>query len=317
LRKHRVLIVDDDPHITQVLTTVLEKAGYEPFNTPDSADVIEKALNESPDLIILDIEPPGGEKACLTEEIRLKPMLYQIPIILLTNRCSEEERIMALDRGIDDVFCKPFSPKELLAKVKAILRQSTRSRDSNPTTHLPGGNALEEEIRSRLRQGRCFALLHVDIDNFKAYADSYGFNSANKMIRLSGKILGNAVEAAGDRSTFLSHIGGDDFIIVTSNDRYQELAEKIMELFDEQVSGCFRKEDAARRFYVSTDRKGEKKEFPVTTVSIGIISNESREFSDPSEMGTFLVQAKNRAKQKEGKAKTKSTYFFLDTPQQK
>jgi len=305
--------VEDDPQITKVLCTVIEKAGYEPYHVPDISGALEKAMKEPPDLIIIDPAMPEKDGMHISEKIRRKPLLHQIPIILLTNHCSEEERISALDRGIDDVFCKPFSPKELLAKIKAILRQSVRSRDSNPTTHLPGGNALEEEIRSRLIQEKRFALMHIDIDNFKAYADSYGFNSANKMIKLSGKILGNAVETLGDLTTFLSHIGGDDFIIVTSNDRYEMLAEQIIELFDEQVVSCFKKEDVTRRFFVSADRRGEKKEFPLTTVSIGIISNDRREFQDPSEMGTFLVKAKNRAKQKEGKNSTKSTYFYLET----
>lgn len=315
MRKNKILIVDDDPQISRVLITVLEKAGHEPFHMPDTEGVMERAMKEPPDLIILDLPLPEKNSICLSEEIRRKPLLQQIPIILLTNHCSEEERISAFDRGVDDVFCKPFSPKELLAKVTVILRQSMRSRDSNPTTRLPGGNALEDEIRSRLTNGKRFALMHVDIDNFKAYADSYGFNSANKMIKLSGKILGNAVESIGDHSTFLSHVGGDDFIIVTSNDSYKILAEKIIRLFDEQVVSCFKKEDVARRFYVGTDRKGEKKEFPITTISIGIISNDRREFQDPSEMGNFLVKAKNRAKQQDGKGRTISNYFFLETKQ--
>lgn len=315
MRKHKILIVDADPQISRVLFTILEKAGYEPFHMPGTEGTLERAMKEPPDLIILDLPLPEKDSICMSEEIRRKPLLHQIPIILLTNHCSEEERISAFDRGIDDVFCKPFSPKELLAKIKVILRQSMRSRDSNPTTRLPGGNALEEEIRSRLLNGKRFALMHVDIDNFKSFADSYGFNSANKMIRLSGKILGNAVEAIGDRSTFLSHIGGDDFIIVTSNESYKMLAEKIIELFDEHVVSCFKKEDAARRFYVGTDRKGEKKEFPITTISIGIISNDRREFQDPSEMGNFLVKAKNMAKQNDGKGRTISNCFFLETEQ--
>lgn len=312
MRKYKILALDNEPLVLKTLEGILLRAGYECILTSDGDTAIKKALLDPPDLFIIDRMMPGKDGLTVAKEIKKKARLSQIPILMLTGMCSEEDKVSALESVIDDYYCKPFSPVELIAKIKAILRHSTRIRDSNPTTHLPGGNALEDEIKRRISSNEIFALMHIDIDNFKAYADTYGFNSANKMIRLCGKILGNTVESSSDNDAFLSHIGGDDFIIVTNINEYESLAWRIIDAFDSHVYTCFKKEDVEKGTFKSTDRKGKDKEFPVTTLSIGIISNENRAFRDASEMGKVLVRAKNKAKRTVGK----SNFFFLDLASQ-
>jgi diguanylate cyclase (GGDEF)-like protein len=312
LKKHRILVIDNEEPVLRILNTILTRAGYECETTLDGETGIKMALADPPDLIIIDRVMPDRDGIDISKEMKRKHRLSQIPILMLTGMCSEDDKISAFESGIDDYFCKPFSTKELLAKIKAILRQSTRSRDSNPTTSLPGGNALEEEISRRLAGGKIFSLMHVDIDNFKSFADSYGFNSANKMIRLCGRILTTVAEHLDHSCTMLFHIGGDDFIVLTTPENHEILAKSIIEQFNTTVTSCFKKEDAARGFYKGTDRRGEKKDFPLTTISIGIISNVKMSFHDATEMGQFLVKAKNRAKQAEEKQGGRSTYVYLE-----
>jgi DNA-binding response OmpR family regulator len=312
LKKYRILVVDNEEPVLKVLYTILTRAGYECETTLNGETGIRMALANPPDLIILDRVMPDMDGIEISYMLKKKHRLSQIPILMLTAMCSEEDKISALENGIDDYFCKPFSTKELLAKIKAFLRHSSRIRDSHPTTNLPGGNALEEEITRRLAAGKIFSLMHIDIDNFKSFADSYGFNSANKMIRLCGRILTSVIEPHDHMSTFLFHIGGDDFIIITSPDEHENLARAIIEKFDLHVKGCFKKEDAARGFYKGLDRIGEKRDYPLTTLSIGIISNVRMSFQDATEMGHLLVKAKNRAKQDEAKQNHKSTYIYME-----
>lgn len=308
MKKHRIVVVDDDPNVLKVLKKILLNAGYECISVSDGESAIKESLESPPDLIILDRMFPGMDGIELSCEIKRTPALAQVPILMLTAACSLEDKISALETCVDDYFCKPFSADELLAKIRAILRHSSRSRDSNPTTNLPGGNALEEEIDRRIHRGDTFALMHIDIDNFKAYADAYGFNSANRMIKLCGDILLEAARSRGSRDIFLSHIGGDDFIIVTAIDQYEPLAKAITEIFDREVVHCFNEEDSTRRSFASVSRKGRKGEYPLTTISIGIISNEHVTFHDATETSASLARAKNR----ELNAPAKSSYFFLE-----
>lgn len=315
MKKHRILVIDNEEPVLKILNNILTRAGYECEISLDGDTGIKMALANPPDLIIIDRVMPDRDGIDISREIKRKHRLSHVPILMLTGMCSEDDKVSAFESGIDDYFCKPFSTNELLAKIKAILRQSSRSRDSHPTTNLPGGNALEEEITRRLAMGKIFSLMHVDIDNFKAFADSYGFNSANKMIRLCGKTLTQVVEHLDHLCTMLFHIGGDDFIVVTSPEDHENLAKSIIDQFTTHVTACFKKEDAARGFYRGTDRRGEKKEFPLTTISIGIISNVSMTFHDATEMGQFLVKAKNMAKQAEEKQGGRSTYVYLERAQ--
>lgn len=310
LKKYRILVIDDDPKTLKILQKILANAGYDCITATDGEMAIKSVVKDPPDLIILDKMTPGMNGIVLSCEIKKKPPLSQVPILMLTAACSLEDKISALESCVDDYFCKPFSASELTAKIKAILRHNVRLRESHPTTNLPGGNALEEEVQRRIQKGDIFALMHIDIDNFKAYADSYGFNDANKMIELCGKIITKAATALED--TFISHVGGDDFIVITGIDKYESLAKEITKAFDRKVTAYFRKEDILRGAFTGLSRKEEKKDFPITTISIGIISNEKSKFHDTSQTSILLARAKNRAKHRPANHPPKSTYYFLE-----
>lgn len=314
MKEHKILVIESDPQMLKVLRNILTKSGFECGTAGDGVTGMEMAVRESPDLIIIDRMTGLEDGIAIACEIKGKPRLTQIPILMLITSCSEEDKISALESCVDDFVCKPFSTNEFIAKIKAILRHSTRIRDSHPTTNLPGGNALEKEIDRRLRKGDIFALLHVDIDNFKAYADSYGFNKANRMIKLCGEIIGDVVEDLGDSSAFLAHIGGDDFIIIIGTDYYESVANEIIRAFDDQRGVCFNEEDLSRGCFKALDRKGEYRDFPITTLSIGIISNEKGSYRDASEMGSSLVKAKNKAKSRDLQCHQASSYIFLEQP---
>lgn len=312
MRKYRILLIDEDQELLDALEMTLANAGYVCIPEVNGEKAIETALKNPPDLIILDKIMTKMDGITLASRIKKKPRFSQVPILMLTAACTIEDKISALESYVDDYVCKPFSTSELLAKIRAILRHSTRTRDSHPTTHLPGGNALEEEINRRIVRGDTFALMHVDIDNFKAYADSYGFNKANRMIRMVGASIVQVVESMDLPNTFISHVGGDDFIIVTDMEHYELLAEEIIAAFDGEVAAFFTEEDLARKVFTGLTRRSQKRDFPITTVSIGIISNEEMKFEDAAETSDALARAKNKAKQKEPGKSAASSYFYLD-----
>ena len=154
------------------------------------------------------------------------------------------------------------------------------------------------------------------IDNFKPFNDYYGFQRGDVVIKAIGEIISGVTRSMGTGfSCYCGHIGGDDFIVITSPEDHENLAKSIIDQFNTHVTTCFKKEDAARGFYKGTDRRGEKKEFPLTTISIGIISNVKTSFHDATQMGQFLVKAKNMAKQAEEKQGGRSTYVYLERAQ--
>lgn len=122
---HRILVVEDDPSVSQLIRLYLVQDGHEVITIDDGAKAIDAARTSNPSLILLDLMLPGmsGEEICgvLRQE-------SDVPIIMVTARVEEESRLSGLDMGADDYVSKPFSPRELAARVRAVLRRSARDR---------------------------------------------------------------------------------------------------------------------------------------------------------------------------------------------
>jgi two-component system OmpR family response regulator len=153
-----ILIVDDDPHIREVVRFALENAGYVTAQAADGREAVEQFLAVRPDLVVLDILMPEMDGTEVCRQIRLQSVT---PIIFLTSRDEEVDRIVGLELGGDDYVTKPFSPRELVARVKAVLRRA----ESNHAVTGPPEKTLS--AKSVFRHG----LLELDLDRFEAHWD--------------------------------------------------------------------------------------------------------------------------------------------------
>lgn len=118
--KHKILVVDDEKPIAEILKYNLEKEGYEVLLAFDGEDAVKKAYNESPDLVLLDIMLPKMDGFAVCKNIREK---LTVPIIMLTAKEEEVDKVLGLEMGADDYITKPFSNRELIARIKANLRR--------------------------------------------------------------------------------------------------------------------------------------------------------------------------------------------------
>ncbi|MHC9543256.1 MAG: response regulator [Vulcanimicrobiota bacterium] len=303
-----IMVVDDDLIERNMLRYILEEEGYRCIEVQDEETAVDLAQFHQPDLIIMDRMMPRKNGLEISIELKRRLSVAQIPIIMVTADDKVEDKVEALEDGVDDYVCKPYEPRELIARVKAMLRSSKDAIDRNPTTLLPGATALEEEIVRYLRDDRVFALMHADLDNFKPYADSHGFSLANEVIKNSGRMMSQAVEAAASPISFVAHIGGDDYIIIVTPEKAQEVAAGIIKSFDTEISRYFSERELAQGFYIGKDRDGRETQFPIMTISIGIITNKYKKYHTPTDMGIALSVAKRKAKTME-----KSSYFCSDS----
>jgi DNA-binding response OmpR family regulator len=137
MTKQKVLVIDDEENVCELISMYFDKAGYEVVTAVDGADGIEKTRQYRPDILILDIMLPGMDGLDVCKEIRKSS---NVPIIMLTARVDEVDRVLGLEIGADDYITKPFSPRELLARVKAVLRRAAYvpSPDEQQVLNLPG-----------------------------------------------------------------------------------------------------------------------------------------------------------------------------------
>jgi len=296
----RILVVDDDADILQVVKINLELEGFDVDTAEDGREAVDKAMAEPPQLILLDIMMPRMDGLTALRRIRSHGSTGNTSIILLTARGLPEDRVRGLELGADDYITKPFDIGELVARVKAVLRRTQAARDLSPLTGLPGNFRIGQEIEQAISSGRTFALVHCDLDNFKAFNDHYGFMRGDEVIRFCARCMGTAMDEVGEPDAFVGHIGGDDFVALMTADKAEEYCKRVIERFDDGILDYYDTADALRGYIEVIDRRGERYAFPVVSISIGVVTNLTRPIVSQWEASAVAVEMKEFAKKRAG-----------------
>ncbi|MCG3173409.1 MAG: Sensor histidine kinase RcsC [Myxococcota bacterium] len=299
LRPSSVLIVDDLPDNRLLVRETLERAGYLVREAESGQRAIEILEDFGPDLIILDLMMPGEDGIAVCKRMRASGSSRFIPILFLSAESSEEEKVRGLMAGGDDFMHKPFSIRELTARVDRLVHSSRAWLDANPTTLLPGPGGISQKLRSLIQQGKPFAVGYVDLDNFKAFNDRYGFVYGDQVIRSTGQMLRDAAKEADPHgeAVFTGHIGGDDFVFMSPPEIAESLANDIVRRFRAERSRFHPQEDVRKGYFVSVTRDGRTVEFPLIGLSIGIVTRPVRDIEQISQLAAGL---KKIAKQRGG-----------------
>jgi diguanylate cyclase (GGDEF)-like protein len=179
---------------------------------------------------------------------------------------------------------------------KRLKRLEEMYLDTSPLTRLPGGIAIENVIRKRINRGALFAFCLVDLDNFKVFNDHYGYARGNKVLKHTARIIEKAAKKHGTEETFIGHIGGDDFVIITSIDHYDKICDFIVKEFDKTVHKFYDSKDFSLGSIIHKSRTGEELKFPIMTISIGVVSNKMSKFRHFVQVGELAAEVKNYAK---------------------
>jgi GGDEF domain-containing protein len=167
--------------------------------------------------------------------------------------------------------------------------------DANPLTRLPGNLAIEKALLTRLQRQRRFAFCHVDLDNFKAFGDHYGYARGSEVLKMVGQTLLRLCEGEL-RDIFIGHIGGDDFVLVCPPERVSGLCQQVIKEFDAAIPRFYDPDDQERGYIISRDRNDVVQQFPIMTISIAVVTNERREITSPMQVAEIAAQLKKYAK---------------------
>jgi diguanylate cyclase (GGDEF)-like protein len=295
---HRVLVVDDDRNLRKIISTNLELAGYEVATAVDGREALTKIEAAVPDLVLLDLMMPHMDGYEVAKRVRShpNPTIANVPIIILTAKGETEDKLRGFEAGADDYITKPFGPKELLARVRAKIRRVEVDSSLSPLTRLPGNLAIEGELRRRIDDKEHYAVLYLDLDNFKAFNDVYGFTHGDEAIQLVARVSVEAVRRRGTPSDFVGHIGGDDFIIATVPERAEEIAREIVDDFDKNIRSLYSPKDLRQGYIETRDRRGALNRFPIMSLSIAIVSNDTHVLENYAQIGETAAELKRYAK---------------------
>ena len=294
MEKINILVVDDDNFIRDVVKTILVQEGYEIKEATNGREALEMILKSAPHLIVLDYMMPemDGYQLCL--KLKEDSQLRTIPIVMLTAKDSMEDRIKLLDAGVDDYILKPFEPRELAARIKVVLRRIMSSLDANPLTRLPGDVAVSKEIEERIAKDLPLGICSIELSDFKAYNERYGFEHGNRLIREIAQMIKQVVDNVGNDSDFIGHVGGVSFFVITAPDIIDRFCTELINRFDLFIFGFYSPEDQKKGYILASSREGDLVRFPIMTMQIAAVTNEKQKLFSPSQISNLMAKLKER-----------------------
>ncbi len=298
---NKILVIDDDKFMVKVISDCLLKEGFLVYEAFDFDGAMEKTYQSIPDLILLDVVLPKMNGYEICRLFRNDTRTSHLPIIMLTSKGQIEDKVAGLEAGADDYVTKPFDNLELIARVKTHLRRAKQEKSFNPLTGLPGNILIEEEIKQRVGAGKKkFAVLYVDLDNFKAFNDVYGFLKGDEVLKFVAHITEKTVKEFGNRNDFIGHIGGDDFIAISTPNKVDSICRAIINQFDSTIPLFYSSEDRHRGYIVTRDRANQEKHYPFMTISVAVVSNERKQIENHWQVAEIAAEMKKYAKAKIG-----------------
>lgn len=258
---------------------------------------LEELLMNPPMLMLVSQALEGSNVEVVTGG--LKAAISRVPIIYLVPRRQVHE-LKWHNTRIDDYVTLPLDANDLVRRLRLCLVRLERTLDANPLTGLPGNTSILNETQRRIASGNEFAFAYLDVDNFKAFNDTYGYQRGDDALKMTCRILTGAMEDYAPRGGFLGHVGGDDFVFIGTPEQVEQVCLAVIRRFDMVVSNFYDEEDAERGAIVSVDRRGNTQVFPFMTVSIAVVSNEHRTITHSGQISKSASELKKKLKSMEG-----------------
>ena len=290
-----IYIIDNEQKLKEQLKHIFKEEKIYKFKQIRT-DEIDVALKDIPALIIINEDTITENVHELCYKIRDNDDNAITPIIVTTSSNDKKHKIEELAKGANYIIEQPFDTEYIYYIIKNTINLLFINRKVSPLTNLPGNVQIQAEMKKRLARKEYFAMLYIDLDNFKAYNDAYGFSNGDEIIKFTARIIAKNVHYKDEDNNFVGHIGGDDFIAIVEDQDFEKICQNIIIEFDSNVGKYFNEEDLKNGYIEVPNRKGIMEQFPLTSISIGAVEVEPRRFKNTLEIGEAGAQVKHLSK---------------------
>jgi DNA-binding response OmpR family regulator len=291
--KARLLVVEDDIDIANMLKIYFSGMEFDVDVANRGRDALEKTKHVIPHLIVLDIMLPDIDGYEVCRNLRTNTRTSHIPVIFLTQKDERSDKLQGLELGADDYITKPFDIEELKLRVQGAIRRSERESLTDPHSGLPAGRLIEEQLRRIIRE-QGWALLDVRVNNFESFKDVYGFVASDDVLRFAAMLITEVVDEMGTTSDFIGHAGGDNFIIISTNDAAPRIRQRLKERFAGEVESHYNFIDRQQGFIQAPKADGSAEKVSFMTFSIGVVSPAQNSFADIREITELAAEARRQ-----------------------
>lgn len=291
----RILVVEDDSDISNMLQLYFRSLEYEVHVAPRGKVALEVTRQLLPNVIVLDIMLPDIDGYEVCRLLRTNLRTSHIPILFLTQKDERSDKIHGLELGADDYITKPFDVEELRLRVRNTIKRAEIESLTSPTTGLPSGRLIEQQLRQLLRLAD-WGILYIGIAGLDAFNEVYGFVAGEEVLRFTALVLSETVESLGSAEDFIGHIGGDNFIVITRKALAGQLKQELERRFEENVGTHYDFMTRMQGYLVTRDSDGEEKQVPLMRLQVGVLSADEGPFTDIREVTEAAAEARRRVR---------------------
>ena len=291
--KARLLVVEDDNDISNMLKIYFNSLGYDVDVAPRGSEALEKTRTVLPHLIVLDIMLPDIDGYEVCRRLRQSTRTSHIPVIFLTQKDERSDKLQGLELGADDYITKPFDIEELKLRVQGAIRRSEREALTDPRSGLPAGRLIEEQLRTTIRKSG-WAYMDIRINHFDQFKDVYGFVAADDVLRFAAMLMSEVVDELGSSSDFIGHAGGDNFVVIGSEDVADKIRTRLKVRFADEVQSHYNFMDRQQGFILAANAEGQMEKTPLMSFSIGIVTPKQQSFADIREITELAADVRRQ-----------------------
>ena len=290
-----IYVIDDDESSIPIFKELFKNEKEFKF-IGVKTEQIDITLKNIPFLIIINEDSIDRDIISLCKQIRTDEDNQITPIIVVSSNTNKYHKLEVLEQSIEYYIKKPVDTEYLYYTIKNLDRLLKMNRRISPLTGLPGNVQIHAELKKRITNGEEFSVLYLDLDNFKAYNDVYGFLKGDQIIEYTANVILKCIHQSFNENYFVGHIGGDDFIAIVPTLKVDNICQLIIANFDEGVTKFFTEEDLEKGYIEVANRKGIIEQFALTAISIGAVIADKDRFANILEIGEVGAQVKHVAK---------------------
>lgn len=290
-----IYVIDDDESSIPIFKELFKNDREFKF-IGVKTEQIDITLKNIPFLIIINEDSIDRDIISLCKQIRTDEDNQITPIIVVSSNTDRYHKLDVLEQSVEYYIKKPVDTEYIYYTIKNLDRLLKMNRRISPLTGLPGNVQIHAELKKRITNKEEFSILYLDLDNFKAYNDVYGFLKGDQIIEYTANVILKCIHQSFNENYFVGHIGGDDFIAIVPTLKVDNICQLIIANFDEGVTKFFTEEDLEKGYIEVANRKGIIEQFALTAISIGAVIADKDRFANILEIGEVGAQVKHVAK---------------------
>ena len=292
----KILLAEKDESLKEILCMLLKSFKYDVSVSKSAYETLSAIKEVSPDLILIDKNLQDKDGLEVSKIIKADFLTAYIPIIVLIDRRQVRRDLLEIEQGIDDYIIKPPDPIDLQIRIEMAVRRATHQFFANGLTRLPGNRTIEIVLKRIIKSNESFSFGYIDIDRFKYFNDRYGYLKGDVVIIQTSQIISRAIKEYGNQDDFVGHVGGDDFVFITTPDREEEIALEIIKEFDRLVQYHYPERDRSKGFVETRDRQGKLSRISPMSISIALVNNVNVGINNLVELSEIASEIKSYLK---------------------